>query len=789
MILEKSSSLKDESSRIAGDDGAAFSSSPGFATPAHTIIPRGSRVNKPSPKHMTLPILLPPSILRPIAFRVLTKKHNLTINSATLQTLATFVGKHCGSKWRENGSAERVLEEIARIWKANGNGGMVEDGENQRLTSILRALEGSEKGGKEVENRSAVRQRQPLRTTSSGSVLQSRGTSSASTLRIDSQGSAVGDEVTENDDPTSLDVRSHIEVIDAFEQPRLVYNVSKVHFDVISTPPSLFATPSERTSMIRDRYNLVQQRLFRNEVFYMSSFTAQRLDSNSPEQGDFHASKLTAIANLLGRSGSSHYVLGMLTKSPAGGILLSDLTGSVCLDLHHARSVPEDGAWYTPGMFIIAYGVYEENEVAIGEGVTNNQGIGGAIGGKLFAVFIAGPPCERRESTMGMLDPKNPKAHIEGGFGWVDFLGLGSELGIGAHMRQLERRCLQRQLLSPAADRTRRRKIVILSEVVLNAPAVINALDKVLRYYNDDQPSNIPPCFVFLGNFIEHSGIWGSDLGGSTEYKDNFDTLASVLSRFPNILRGSTFVFVPGDNDPWAATHSAGASAPIPRGRIPVTFTSQVNRAFHDANRDASDRSEKLDGKVIWASNPARLCLFGPAKEVVMFRDDMSGRLRRNALLLKSGSEDQGAANDVVGAEIEETELIRVNGITSIPGRDNHQTGWNPHHGAGINKSQTPAGNAASRKLVKTILDQGHLSPFPLTTRPVLGSFASVLSLYPLPSALILADSEADPFALTYEGCHVMNPGRLVPEGSKCLGRWIEYDILKNRGRIIQDKF
>ncbi|KAI5293095.1 DNA-dependent ATPase protein rad54, partial [Ascosphaera acerosa] len=55
--------------------------------------------------------------------------------------------------------------------------------------------------------------------------------------------------------------------------------------------------------------------------------------------------------------------------------------------------------------------------------------------------------------------------------------------------------------------------------------------------------------------------------------------------------------------------------------------------------------------------------------------------------------------------------------------------------------------------------------------------------------ALVLADSEASTFAITYEGCHVMNPGRLVPEGSKGLARWIEYDVVRNRGTVMQERF
>src|ERR1700738_842397 len=77
------------------------SSSPAFATPAHPIRP--FTVTAPLPKPIVLPILLPPATLRPLAFRTFTKKHSLTLTSSALQVLANFIGRHCGSEWREQG--------------------------------------------------------------------------------------------------------------------------------------------------------------------------------------------------------------------------------------------------------------------------------------------------------------------------------------------------------------------------------------------------------------------------------------------------------------------------------------------------------------------------------------------------------------------------------------------------------------------------------------------------------------------------------------------------------------
>ncbi|KAL7421454.1 DNA-directed DNA polymerase epsilon, subunit B [Cryptotrichosporon argae] len=65
------------------------------------------------------------------------------------------------------------------------------------------------------------------------------------------------------------------------------------------------------------------------------------------------------------------------------------------------------------------------------------------------------------------------------------------------------------------------------------------------------------------------------------------------------------------------------------------------------------------------------------------------------------------------------------------------------------------------RYLVQTILDQSHLSPLPQALRPTAWEHDHALRLYPMPTAVALAD-RYERFALTYEACHVFNPGRFV---------------------------
>ena len=758
-------------SHISADLDPVPSSSPGFGTPVHPF-----RITKPNTvpaKTSILPILLPPSTLRPVAFRTFTRKHNLTISSTALQTLASFVGKNCGSGWREEGLAERVLDEVAKSWKKAGGGVIVEEGKGASLKAILQTLEGSMSGGSVMAGKSA-NERSISLSNKNGDLGQSE------LNRGNPQPALVSSKALENEgnDETELSLhpRSWLKVIEAFDLPRLAYNVDKKYFEAIRTRPNLFPSPSHKTALFRDRYNIIYQRLLRNESFQTSlGASGTSLQRSSSSFAPNQCYKLTPIANLLGRSGTSHLLLGLLSVSPAGDLSLTDLSGSIALDLSHAQMIPEDGAWFAPGMIVLVDGIYEEEENARGSILGGNNGIGGAIGGKFVGVSICGPPCERRDTSLGTnIRQGSGEVSSSGGLGWIDFLGVGSERARGPRMRNIQVKCIQ-DGQEDDAEAPSRLKMAIIGEVNLDNMKTLDALRKVFSQYNDIPLAERPVVFVLIGNFVQKAVINGGGQAGSIEYKEYFDSLALVLSDFPSLLQRSTFVFIPGDNDPWSSAFSAGAASTVPRQAIPELFTSRVKRAFAVANSEA-ERSHMSEppGEAVWTSNPSRLSLFGPVHDIAIFRDDISGRLRRGALNTRPDTDEP------------DTPMEDQTGADAIYSKD--QAGLLPEQ-EGSKSGSPPPAVLMARKLVKTILDQGTMSPFPLASRPVLWDYASSLQLYPLPTGLILADAEAAPFCMTYEGCHAMNPGRLIPEGHLPSARWIEYDVLKNRGRVRQEHF
>lgn len=209
------------------------SSSPAFGTPAHTLKPFS--VAAPS-RATILPILLPPPTLRPLAFRTFTKKHSLTLSSTALHELATFIGRHCGSGWREEGLAEKVLEEVAKSWK-NRNGGVIVEGESNELKDILKALEGNMRGGRIVTGRELSRQNSlALESAQDPDLSNTRlGLRPTSLMRDDSQTSLGMSSLTmdqdKDDEDGLIDPQKWLKVISAHEQPRMLYNVAKKHFE------------------------------------------------------------------------------------------------------------------------------------------------------------------------------------------------------------------------------------------------------------------------------------------------------------------------------------------------------------------------------------------------------------------------------------------------------------------------------------------------------------------------------------------------------------------------------
>ncbi len=451
-------------------------------------------------------------------------------------------------------------------------------------------------------------------------------------------------------------------------------------------------------------------------------------------------------------------------------------------------------------MIVLVDGVYEEEySTAAGAGsLGNTGGVGGTVGGKFIALSVAHPPCERRAHTVGGNQLLKREATITASgaapFGWTDFLGVGSMRASGTRMHKLQQR-----LLGPSSDRSGAARIAIAAQVALDVPGTLSALRAMLASYASDEPDSYPLAIVLMGDFCSvatmagvSSAASGPSAGGggaSIEYKEGFDALAAVLADFPALLARTTLVFVPGDNDAWASAASAGAATPVPRRPVPDLFTTRVRRVVAEANRDHGRKGHAKEGEAIWATNPARLSIFGPAGEIVLFRDDIAGRLRRSAVTFGSPDAEEQEDHEPDAEPAPSGVSGGANRLSEQPSSPHPTSAAESHTDQmDVDPPSIDPDILLARRLVRTLVAQSHLSPFPLSMRPVHWAYGSALSLYPLPSALVVADAEVPAFALVYDGCCVVNPGPLAV--AKAKSGWVELVVGDGsegmRGKVLE---
>ncbi|KAI9311856.1 DNA polymerase alpha/epsilon subunit B-domain-containing protein [Dichotomocladium elegans] len=435
-------------------------------------------------------------------------------------------------------------------------------------------------------------------------------------------------------DEKPIDVTQHFHVIDAFAMPRLAYDMHRKTFSRYPAKAGLLSTPKEKSELYRDRFNIVKQRLLRNETFSPSGTTSQPRDSQN------HL-KITPIKALIGRDREHFLLFGMMTQLEDGKVFLEDEDANVQLNLSRCTY---GAGLFTDNTFVLVEGMYGDDHV-------------------FHVDEISFPPAEPRSTT-------------DNSFSHINFTGLPKPT-------------VEEHKLKEEEEENDNVFFAILSDVHLDEPSVISGLRRLFEGYSETQ---IPLAFILMGNFSSRPcGISGARSG---PYKDNFSTLAELISDFPKIAAASYFVFVPGSRDPWG-----GANLPQPA--IPESFTARIRQRVRRA---------------IFTSNPCRIRYC--TQDIVIFREDILSRLWRNALLPpKLGTEDE-----------------------------------------------------PTKHLVRTIIDQGHLCPLPLSTRPVYWAYDHALRLYPLPHALVLAD-QCEPFGITYEGTHCISPNSFSKSGFS----WIVY--------------
>ncbi|ANZ76835.1 BA75_03773T0 [Komagataella pastoris] len=606
-----------------------------------------------------LPIELHPASLRPLSYRVLSKKHGLHIKSEALAGLAKYIGHKYGTNWNST-QCMNFLDNFGKIWKEQDRGLFIDK-------------EGTEKIIREVTDKENKREEASIvsRKEVSLDFLASKK-NLASAEEFDSIVDKSLKETYVINEP-QIDWRNYFQVVNYDQQPIFRFNSLKRQLELFKRYPQNPLSPvnlaqtSSAVEMFLNRYNLVYERLIRDEEFKPT---------------------VTKIKNLLGRNGSRFLIFGLISYNNSGNIQLQDDSDAIELDI--SRCTFSMG-YFVPGCLVVCDGIYSKKNV-------------------FHCLSIAHPPAEKRETSMEII-------------GNLDLLGIHST---SKQITKIDPD-LKLKLMTTEKQLDSHRILVLGGNIFLDDLNVLDALKKLFTKLTQtfvDSQVDLPLSIVFNGPFTKYplscSPI-NSSFSSIASYKAGFDSLASILEKFPEICKHTTLIFVPHDNDLWPSIVHRGTSSLWPHQPISNTFITKLTRIIKAC---------------LVASNPTKLNYL--SQEIILVRDDTNARFKRNQITKPAPVE--------IEIDVEPTQVSTQDVVSD--------------------KSISPEIRLA-RKIVKTVLDQGHLSPFTTDIRPILWDYDPYLHLYPSPNLLVLCDPSAPKFDITYMGCHTINPGKFLV-GNKC---------------------
>lgn len=214
--------------------------------------------------------------------------------------------------------------------------------------------------------------------------------------------------------------------------------------------------------------------------------------------------------------------------------------------------------------------------------------------------------------------------------------------------------------------------VLLLSDVWLDDAKVFEKLKFVIAGA-DSAP---PFALVLMGNFLSPSNTTSI-----SSYIDYFERLAEILVLAPNLLSSTRIIFIPGPTDPTPSRDvfpSPALVKPIRDAfeRKLKRLMSQPASSSHSSNHPTTSKEWP---KISFTSNPVRLRVC--TKQLVFFREDVTHKLRRHCFLIPSDTEGEDLYDH----------------------------------------------------LVRTICDQSHLCPLPISVKPVFWNYDHAMRLYPLP--------------------------------------------------------
>lgn len=535
--------------------------------------------------------------------------------------------------------------------------------------------------------------------------------------------------------------RDYVHVVNVAHQPKFTYDRTAKRFEIYKVTGTLvkgtvIGRASDLTLLFRTRYDILYDRIMRNDRFQMTGF--RPVSFTNAGDGPKIDRSITLVKNMLGRDGDAFLLMGLISYGSNGKLWLQDYTGKIELDVSQTSTLDE--AYFCPGMFVLCDGVYQ-NQV-------------------FYMNAVVQPPGERRTATKQF-------------YGNIDLIGVhtrkpisaGSTMSMSEGRRPADKidKEFERELTKLEKELEGNRILFLGGSIHLDNVYVCDALRKLFKLLVaevEDGEMVAPVAIVFPGSFVSYPF---TPTGMSSLYKDLFDQLTVLLEEYfgkDSPLRKTKLVFLPGQNDPWNAAFAGGATTVWPVHPISKIFTNRVSRACPNA---------------IFSTNPSRIAYL--SQEIVVVRDDYGERFRRNEIDFINKTDDsamQVDTNDPTNVEDD------VGGDTDDDDDDESAVRRDLSRLMVQNRKEVkPTATRAftpdvaeARKVIKTILCQAHLAPSVLDLHPVAWSQDYCLQMPMLPNALCLVDSSTPQFAMTYEGCHTINPGVFLQQGKI---NWMEY--------------
>ena len=299
------------------------------------------------------------------------------------------------------------------------------------------------------------------------------------------------------------------------------------------------------------------------------------------------------------------------------------------------------------------------------------------------------------------------------------------QTSLHAIQQQLSHPYYQSTISSSSSSSLSLSPFVILSDVHMDQPRVVQQLESLFATYENYSIHRLP-CFVLMGNFcspISHQSQQVQQQQQKSSYYDTssnstsrivaaMEELMILIEKFPKLARWAHFCIIPGSNDYDFLGSSHLHILPYP----PLDKVIRTSITSISASKNITNLQ--------YGSNPCRIRYAG--YEIVAFRYDLLHLMQQNQLVTQK--------------KIENLELDLSSSMDDTD--DNNEN----HH------------RLPHCRLVKTILDQGHL--IPVSNVPIYWNYDSALRLYPLPDALILGgDMNTNPYHEIYGGCQVIHPG------------------------------